>query len=340
MTDAAVPHGFVPTSTSWTNAYRGWILGFAGQEESRRPVLLHTETSGFSWSRRAAPQVEVSEFSGHVRVHAMTERDLLVTNGETVFATHDGATHWHLVELAEAGNPALVGDLASNEHFCYAVVTSGDEETRRTRLLVSPVSESRWEPVTGIEVPGPAGGSVVATGGAAFVALGGGGVAGRYWVSDNGTDWRESTPPCAEPYVATWLTVPPADPSMVFALCSYQADQPPGHTYKDLKCSLGQGEFRTLGRAPAPGISRGLAVSTPLSVVVSSVGGGFGFLFRSTDGGREWETALRQEPPMFLDLDFQDPVHGVVLRGSGTGRHGAVLRTFDGGASWQGLSPG
>lgn len=337
MAEPGLPHRFVPTSTSWTNAHCGWVLGFSREEAATRAALLHTVNGGLTWRQRAAPEVTVTPFSGHVRVHAANEKDVLVTNGEAVFATHDAAASWHRVELPDVRPQVLVGAVDSGPSSAYAVITSGPDEDRRTRLFSTPVSETRWAPVPELELAGPSGGSVVVSDDAAFATLGGGEAAGRYWTSEDGRHWRERRPPCPEVYMAPWLALPPGDSAAVFALCSYQADQPPGHTYKDLKCSVNGAPFELLGRAPAPGTTRGLAVPTPLSALVSSVGGGFGFLFRSTDAGDSWETALRREPPLLLDLDFQDPVHGVAVHGSGTGEHGVVLRTVDGGASWQEL---
>ncbi|WP_438388216.1 hypothetical protein [Actinopolyspora saharensis] len=337
MAEPGLPHRFVPTSTSWTNARCGWVLGFAQENATTQTALLHTVNGGLTWRRRAAPEVTVTPFSGHVRVHAANEEDVLVTNGETVLATHDAAESWHRVELADTRPQILVGAVDSGPSTAYAVITSGPDEDRRTRLFSSPVSETRWEPVPGLEIPGPSGGSVVVSEEAAFVTLGGGEAAGRYWITEDGRHWQEKAPPCSEVHMAPRLALPPGDSAAVFAVCGYQADQPPGHTYKDLKCSVNGAPFETLGRAPAPGTTRGLAVPTPFSALLSSVGGGFGFLFRSTDAGDSWETALRREPPSLLDLDFQDPVRGVVVHGSGTGEHGVVLRTVDGGASWQEL---
>ncbi|SHF06170.1 sialidase family protein [Streptoalloteichus hindustanus] len=339
----AAPGEFVPTSTSWTSAERGWVLGFAHDDTTARPVLLSTEDGGARWTRRNAPDITVSPISAQVRVHLANDRDALATNGEILHATHDGAASWHPVELPDARPPVRVEALATNGASAYALVISGAEDDRRTRLFASPVDQSRWAPVPGLAAPGVAGGSVVGVGSAAFVVIGGGGTPGRYWTTEDGSDWREADPPCAEPEMATWLALVPGDravPSAVFAVCAYRAELPPGQSHKDLRRSTGGGPFELLGRAPTTGIARGLAVPAPDTALVASVGGGFAFLFRTTDGGRTWDTVLRQEPPEFLDLAFQDTTHGVVFRGSGTGSHGAVLRTTDGGVSWRELSFG
>ncbi|MCP2257352.1 Uncharacterized protein LX15_001037 [Streptoalloteichus tenebrarius] len=332
------PAGFVPTSTSWADVDHGWVLGFVPDSGTPRPVLLATGDGGATWTPRTAPEITVSPSSAQVRVHLANERDALATNGETIFATHDGARSWHLVELPDTGPRVDVGSIASNETNSYMMIASGSEEDQRTRLFSSPVDQTRWSPVPDVAVPVVVGGSVVASGSAAFAALSGPGVPGRFWSTEDGGAWRESAPPCPESDMASWLALVPRDRSAVYAVCAYRGELPTGHSYKDLKRSEAGGPFQLLGRAPTTGVMRGLAVPTSSSALVAAVGGGFAFLYRTTDGGRNWETVLRQEPPEFLDLAFQDAAHGVVFRGTGTGDTGAVLRTTDGGATWRELT--
>jgi photosystem II stability/assembly factor-like uncharacterized protein len=66
------------------------------------------------------------------------------------------------------------------------------------------------------------------------------------------------------------------------------------------------------------------------SLVVSC---GFGWLQRSTDGGRRW-TRLPVTGDFFSDLHFPDSLCGYVC-----GRQGSLYRTLDAGSTWTQLLP-
>src|SRR2546430_1878685 len=126
--ESVVPPGFVPSSTSWTSAGEGWVLGFSPctpGSERQCAGLVRTFGGGRHWVRAGAPPVQVAEDNDQVRVHFANEFDGLITNGHQVFTTHTAGVVWRPVAIPAA----QIWTVASNDTFMYAIVID-DSSTR------------------------------------------------------------------------------------------------------------------------------------------------------------------------------------------------------------------
>jgi hypothetical protein len=326
---AEVPAGFVPSSTSWTGVDDGFVLGFAGSV----PALVHTADGGRTWQARTAPPVRLSDLGLQVRVFFANARDGLVTDGQALFATHDGGGTWRSVRLVGANGPVFVGALAANLLREYAVVSVGTGDTARTALYSSQLTQDFWTQAAGVTVPGQAvpasgGWDVVARGTSAAVALGQIFQSDRYWTSTSGGAFQEATPPCG---VDARTDLGLAG-NRTFALCSSNPGR--GAETKQLLTADGSAPFTPRGPAPDPGITRDFAAGSPTNAAIAAAGGGASFIYTTQDAGQTWTNSLTIEPDQDLfDLAYQDPTHAVFVAGTPT-TTAFVARTTNAGQTW------
>jgi hypothetical protein len=327
------PAGFVPSSTSWTGVDDGFVLGFAGSV----PALVHTADGGQTWQDRTAPPVRPSDLGLQVRVFFANARDGLVTDGQALFASHDGGGTWRSVRLVGASGPVFIGALAANLLREYAVVSVGTGDTARTALYSSQLTQDFWTQTAGVTVPGQAvpvsgGWDVVARGTSAAVALGQIFQSDRYWTSSSGGGFQEATPPCGVD-ARTDLGIAG---NRTFALCSSNPGR--GAETKQLFAADGSAPFVPLGTAPDLGITRDFAAGSRTNAAIAAAGGGASFVYATQDGGQTWANSLTIEPDRDLfDLAYQDPNHAVFVAGTPT--TGAfVARTTNNGQTWNVLT--
>jgi len=317
---AGVPSGFLPSSTSWIDDHRGFVLGFAPCPAGQCPVLVRTADGGATWTRVRVPAVSLTSVDRRVRVHFANELEGLVTDGRKLYVTHTGGRLWRPIEL-----PGDVGALASNAGTLYAIVS----DDNRTRLFATPRGVDRWAAVAGIELPGASGsGTVVARGTGAYVALNVIHESIGYWATENGRVWRATEPPCpasANPELSL------AGPT-VFALCSYNPGR--GFMFKDLLRSDSGGPFTLAGQAPEAGITTEFAAASASTVAIVAIGAGAAWLHRGTDGGKTWDSPLVIDEVPFADLGFTGELTGTVVWGGPLWGDARVYRTHDGGATW------
>lgn len=326
----SVPTGFAPTSTSWTSAQRGWVLGFAPCPEGSCPALVHTTDGGGTWIAAAAPPVSESPTGEHIRVFFASDRDGLVTDGHQLFATDDSAASWHPVPLGVDG-PVGIVDLGADASTQYAVVSSGTEQDARTALLAAPLGTDQWQPVPGVSLPGQGGfGDVEGTGDRAAVSLGIVHESTGYWTR-TGQEWRRQRPPCDSDAV-TRLDDPA---NAVVALCA--SNPGIGFQIKELRISVLGGPFLPGGRAPDAGITTWFGASSPTTATAAAEGGGTSILHSTENGGLTWRQPLTLDSGPYRDLAFQDERHGVLLWGGPPFNEGRVYVTTDSGRSWNPL---
>jgi hypothetical protein len=320
------PPGFVPSSTSWTSARDGWVLGFAPCARGQCASLVRTFDGGRHWLPVPAPPVQVSPEHDQVRVHFANAIDGLVTDGHLLYASHTAGAFWRQVPLPDG---VLVGAIASNDRFSYAILSGPDG----TRLFSSPVHASRWAPVPGVALPEAGGGAVVARGSSAFVALTAIFRSTGYWSTVDGRSWQPGQPPCtadAQP------TLGLASDRALFAMCSHDPGR--GFMAKDLQRAEPDGSFSFVSSAPEAGITTGFDAASRSTVAVAAVGAGAAFVHRGTEGGTTWDTPFVGEETPIFDLAFTDALHGTMMWG-GPGWSGAIVyRTTDGAATWTPLT--
>jgi photosystem II stability/assembly factor-like uncharacterized protein len=340
---APVPAGFVPSSTSWVGADQGWVLGFApgGADPGEpAPALLRTMDGGQTWQARTAPPVRLPDNGVQVRVFFANRTDGLVTDGQSLFATHDGGAGWRSVRLAGVSGPVAIGPIAANTLREYAVVTVGTGDAARTTLYSSPLAQDWWTPAAGVSIPGqgvPASGGwdVVARGSDAAVALGVIFESSRFWTSTGAGGFREATAPCGVDARTDLAAVT----GRTYALCSSNPGR--GFEAKQLLASdlAGPaGQFTPLGPAPDAGITRDFAAGSRTVAAVAAAGGGASFIHLTTDGGQTWTTPLTLDPDVdMFDLAYQDPTHAVFTAGGPTSVSATVYRSTDAGQTWKPL---
>lgn len=323
-----VAEGFIASSTSWTSAQRGWVLGFEPCPDGRCPALVRTVDGGRTWRRSAVPDVRMPEDNRRVRVHFANDRVGVITDGTDLYVTRTWGLFWRPVEFAGAGPSPVVGALADNGRSLFAVVASDTG----TRLFTSRLG--RWQAVPGVTLPGRATGDVVAEGRNADVALTAVHRSHGHWTRAGGGEWRGVEPPCP---VSADADLGLAE-GMVFALCSRNPGM--GDIEKRVERRTSTGGFEPVGRAPDLGITTGFAAASPSVLVVSATGRGAGLVHRSVDGGQTWATPLVVPGGPLGDLHFTDARHGVLLWGRPDLGNSTVYRTQDGGATWTPLTFG
>jgi hypothetical protein len=321
-----VPPGFMPSSTSWTSARNGWVLGFSPCAKAECASLVHTVDGGRSWLRSPAPPVQLTPEHDQVRVRFANELDGLITDGHRIFATHSAGQRWQLVALPAA----QIGALASNDRYQYAILS----DSTGTRLYASPLHSTRWAAVPGIELlESSGGGDIAARGTSAFVALTSIFRSASYWSTVDSQGWRWSQPPCtaeAQPRLGL------ARDRTLFALCSHDPGR--GFMAKDLERAEPDGSFSHVSTAPPAGISTGFDAASRSTVAIAAVGAGAAFIHRGTDRGTTWATPfVGDEVPLF-DLGFTDATHGTLVSGGPGWGSAAVFRTTDGAATWTELT--
>jgi photosystem II stability/assembly factor-like uncharacterized protein len=319
------PSGFMPSSTSWLNDDKGFVVGFVPNGVDWRTVLLRTIDGGATWHPINTPQLPLVSVDRRVRVRFANARDGVITDGQAMYATHTGGLLWRRVDLPGAGPAFDIGELASNDRTLYAIVSNDNT----TRLFATPLAVDRWAPVPGVELAGRGRGTVVAGGDGAYVALNLIHESIGYWSTANGRTWRPSEPPCTiDGNPELGLT----SGATVFALCSFNPGR--GSMFKDVLKSVAGGPFTLVSQAPEPGITTDFAVASPSRMAIAAVGVGAAWLHLGTQGGTVWETPFVTDEPPFSDLAFTSERNGVLVWGGPLWGQAAVYRTTDGGTTW------
>jgi hypothetical protein len=277
----------------------------------------------------------VSSTPDQTHIHFANGHDGWATDGETLVASHDGASSWRRVRLPGAVGSLSISKLASTDRSIYAIVVSGAGSAKVTQLYSSPLGEDAWQPVAGVSVPGSAGWDIATHGSAVSVALGVIHTSLRMWSAADGQTWNEVQPVCSE-HDAVRLSSTKA--GSVAGMCSSLGDRP-GHMVKQLVESVQGGAPVVMGQAPEAGNTTGFTTAPDGTAAVAGVGAGASWLYASFDNGATWETPLvlpDAQLPM-LDLSFQNAAHGVVLWGGSAWSRAAIYRTLDGGHTWSQL---
>lgn len=331
--------GFSPSSTSWTSATTGWVLGWVpcgGQLCSR---LQHTDDAGATWSQRTAPPVQPSEVGFQTRVF-FAERSGrstgLATNGQRLYVTYDGARTWRRLDLPGAD---IVGGIGANDRSVFVVGHAETGGAVSTQAFSSPIHHPRWHRLRGVADTGP--GSLystmsVVTGSGRAVQIATSTYDGivRLWTALNGRRF-EAAYPCNPRSV-----MHPAIGAgrQQFVLCSSNPGR--GRMGKVLRTGSAADRFTAIaGWPPIDGITSDFAVSPSSAIAVGATMASAALVHMSFDGGGTWKTTLvAPETGPVRDLSFQDARHGVLLAGHGAIGWSTVYRTTDGGHTWTPLN--
>lgn len=342
---SAVPPDFVAASTSWQTSNSGWVLGFHPCSVADRlapscPTLVHTTDGGASWRAKAAPGVRVSPRFRQVKVVFAGPAEGLATDGTRLFVTRDGARTW---QRASFGQAVSVGDIGFTGTSAYAIIGTGTTDDGTTALYASPRDGHGWTAVPNVHTAGNGinvdGGYDLATkADVGAVALGRIFVDTGYWTTTDGTTWRKRPAPCTSDQLPSFNWVG-ARGLQVVATCSYNPGM--SREFKDVRQSLGGGDFTTFTSAPDDLFTTSTSAATPTSPFIGATGAGVGWLYGTFDQGSTWKTVLEVDDELpFYDLQFTDPQHGYVVSGGSAYARGAVYTTADGGRTWQPLDLG
>jgi hypothetical protein len=267
--------------------------------------------------------------------------------GPALWVTHDGARSWQQVN---PGGP-VVG-LATAGGRADAAVKLADG----VKVLATPVTREAFSAVTP-GVANPAGiptetdpDLVVLHPPAGFASLG---ASGQYpngqaliYAENASGRWAQFPDPCYQQRNRDlgFASFTAPDAINLFSLCTGHGAA--GSTKKEVVLTH-DGRSSAVGTPPDGGDGGQIAAASTSTLVVASRSGA-SWLYRSTNGGRTWSTAV-----MFADggaglseLGFTTATQGVVIHGRPTaaGDTGSVptpdqlLMTRDAGATWQPVS--
>jgi hypothetical protein len=248
--------------------------------------------------------------------------------GPALYATHDGAANWARVNV---GGSVVALETAGG--YVDAVVSSCPPPTECHGTLRLEQARATGGPFTTL-LSGPAGqvGSVDAPEltlqpPAGFVILGHGASPDIAWLDatadlSNPHGWNRFPDPCAGTGFALTSMVAPTS-TVLSSLCSGNGAM--GSSTK-LAVVTENGHARVTGRAPLPGAGGTLAATSTGTLVIASASGA-SWLYRSTDGGHTWATALDYPDGGigFNDLGFTTDTQGIVIHGRPRAHHPAPI---------------
>jgi len=307
------------STTEW------WLLGDAPCARPPCTSIVRTTDGGTTFAGVPAPATGLTgAVDGHQGPSGIgnlrfADRTNGFAFGPTMWATHDGAAHWHQVAM-----PGPVTDLAAADGYAYAVVepVPGASNDAASALYRSPVGSDGWSRL-----------------GAADVSR---------TVAVHGADVVAQTP-AGSPSQPSWLLVSHdhgdhfatlASPGFGFP-CSFAEPEPPViwavcvTGMQSVVARSGDGGA-TFTRPPQQDQSfvntavLGAASSTTAAVAA------FRGLYLTTDGGRTFQPINVRTPSEgggWLFVGFTDAAHGAALASSAPSTT-TLYRTADGGRTW------
>ncbi len=318
-------------SVSFTSAREGFVLGTAPCAHKPCTVVLHTRDRGATWARSAAPREAVSRFDGRglwgIRF-ADPRRGFAFGRG--MWTTNDGGASWRRVRP-----PAkfVFGLQVVAHRRVLAIATNG---VAAPDLYTRPLAGRRWRRIRNAKPLGTAQ-AIAVHGRTAWVALG----AELLVSTDAGASWTIEPTPCTGARTAASLA---DDGRHTYLLCIGQGFT--GHTLKYLYRTTGTRlPWKLVGRPPAAGDGGLLAAGSDRALVIATASAA-SWLYRSTDAGRRWHTALfyGDGGEGWADLVFTTPTEGAVIHGpaqkdgGSSNFPGRLLLTDDGGQHWRAVS--
>lgn len=351
----AVPSGFVPESVSFVSPSTGFALGVEPCRKGTCTTVVRTLDGGSSWvSLPVTPGTYV--VPGGLTVPADGSAEISEVRfadaadgwlfGPALFATHDGGRTWRRLEPGGA-----VVALETSGGYVDAVVSPcsiGSVCDGRLRLEQAGVRGGAFTTV----VSGPLGRTNAAFAAISlhapvgFVALGsalGSGTTRLYRTGNLGNprSWTSFADPCPSSRGLSLTSLVAPDATTLYSLCTGKTAA--GSSAK-LVVVIRNGVSAAPGSAPLGGSGGALGATSSGTLVVASASGA-SFLYRSTDGGRSWNTAMAFSDggEGFDDLAFVNVKVGVVIhfvRRTPTSQAGQLLMTRDAGANWESVAIG
>jgi photosystem II stability/assembly factor-like uncharacterized protein len=339
-----VPAGSRAASVSFLSPDLAFVLGTAPCTQAPCSEILRSSDRGAVWVGLPAPRESVSQILG-AGLWGLRFADPRhgFAYGAGLWQTSDGAASWQrvpaparsIIDLEPVADRALLA--VASDCGQGRVNDCGPEVLYRR-----PVTRDTWTRVRTLAGQGAGAAALSAT-----ITVRG----DRVWVldprglllsEDGGRHFHSVGQPChqrsAEPSGPVSLA---DDGSDTFLLCvgSPGAGSAPKSVYR-----LRRGGWQLVGRPPAGGDgSLQLAAGSDRGLILSASSGA-SWLYRSTDAGARWGTALRLDSGgvAWGDLGFTTAEDGVVIEGpagAGAGASpsvepGRLYLTEDGGRHW------
>ena len=363
-----LPPGFLPDSVTWDSLSTGWVLGPAGTPghcANANPDICtsvaRTDDGGQTWQGLPAPDAAGPGTAAGVTGLRFLNSSYGWAFGPDLWATDDGARHWHTVntggaavtdlEAASGRAYALFGDCATPAGGTRDTIAHCSSYT----LMTATEGSDRWTAVGGV----PAGLTAGTGSSSALIVLAapsGTVAAAGYLVAPDGTlyagpldgsAWhRAGQLPCTPgPAAANGL------PSQVTLAAAGQSS--PAAARLALVCAQAAGGAVTYSsgdggaawtRQPAAGAAlsgtpRSLTALPDGTLILAAAGSAAaaGGIYRLSPGAPQWQAATLSDPSDagdgFSYVGMTSLLQGVALGGK-AGLH-AIWMTADGGRTWQ-----
>jgi photosystem II stability/assembly factor-like uncharacterized protein len=324
-----VPDGFRVVSVTFVSTTSAWVLGYApcaGEPVSLCPVVLRSRDGGRTWAGVPAPGA--AAYGGDIRF-ANSRDGWIVAHGTmaptgpdgvsgVLYATHDGGTSWHRVDLP----PVIRMETAGGRVW---VTTDTDP---RYGVYAAPIGTDSF-----VQVTDSTGTQLVLHGRYAYVygSSTDAHTAGNELTSIKDGRVTRRPLPCAPDYLHAVTVAAIADTDLAIvcgALPSGTAQPKRAYTSTDAGAS-----WTPAGTPDPAGYPASLAASRSGLFVT-----GVGMDIQVTrDSGRSWLVAFpKPDRHGFRYVGFTDDSHGVALPyGGGTTIYGTTIYlTTDGGRTW------
>jgi photosystem II stability/assembly factor-like uncharacterized protein len=311
----------------------GFVLGTAPCGQRSCTVTLRTTNRGASWVELSAPaaQITFGDMSGVWGVRFADARRGYAF-GAGLWQTTDGAGSWQHVSIP--GRVVLALATVQDREVVIATTACAHGFTcaKGIALYHRRLTATKWQRFAGVTGVSNFNTSITVHGKVVRALLD----YGLYVSTDGGVSFQSHSQPCVPP--PGGILSPAAitdDGSHSYLLCTGPAG--PGSIGKFLyRTTTTSATWTQVGRPPEPGGPDGFAAGSDKAIVLAAASGA-SFLYRSTDGGRHWRTALTDYDGGvgWGDLAFTSATDGAVIHGAVTGPgSGEVLLTNDGGRTW------
>ncbi len=332
-----VPSRTRATSISFVSPATGFVLGTAPCAHKPCSVILRTRDRGVSWVGLAAPRESVSTVIG-TGLWGLRFADPRrgFAYGDGLWETSDGAARWKratppaaiIIDLEAVRDRELVALAGS----CPAI-GNGCRNSHES-LYHRPLSGGAWSRAISLGML-DASASIAVHGSDVWVLAG-----TRLWLSsDGGQSFRTISQPCTNRGATPGATSVTDDWDHAYLLCVGEPGA--GSALKYVYRRDGS-VWRLVGKPPTGGLGGIISAGSDHAIIVASSSGA-SWLYRSTNAGRTWSTALALDSggAPWGDLGFTTATDGVVIegpaavgRGESSVAFGRVLLTDDGGRTW------
>jgi photosystem II stability/assembly factor-like uncharacterized protein len=330
LTGGPVPAGTEATSVTFISPTTAFVLGTAPCDVQPCSAILETNDRGAHWVGLPAPKENVSYYLGN-GLWGLRFADARngYAFGQGLWETPDGAESWQKATPPQSTVLSLAAvqdrELVAVAQSCHPGVGCGHQ----IGVYHEPIGGS-WSAVASVRTYFNDA-SISVHGSVVWVLAG----LNLYVSTDGGGSFHSESQPCP-----SRLGQPGSisdDGEHVYLLCS--GNGAAGSTQKYVYRSGGPDSPWTLmGRPPAAGDGGQISAGSDSSIMVATYSGA-SLLYRSTDGGHTWRTALTEDDggAGWSDLGFTTQTDGVVVHGpalAGSQRPGKILLSSDGGLSW------